>query len=87
MRLIDAEAINPNIYEISPKKFGIFQEVAKKLPTMQAISVDKIKRVGEEIAKLKHEQEDAEGHYIWWNNAVENCLHEIDKLIAESEDK
>lgn len=45
---------------------------------------EKIKQTREEIEQLKHKATDVEG-YRWWNNAIENCLHELDKLIKESE--
>ena len=79
MRLIDADSINPNIYEISPKKFGVFQEVAKKLSTMQAIPVDKVKQAREEIENLTP----------WDEGTVEmyEVLAILDKLIAGSEEK
>lgn len=47
--------------------------------------MNRIKQAREEIEQLKHEHTDVEG-YRWWNNAIENCLHELDKLMAESED-
>lgn len=50
---------------------------------VKAIPLDKVKQAREEIEQLKHKATDIEG-YRWWNNAIENCLHEIDKLI-ESE--
>ena len=43
-----------------------------------------IKQAREEIEQLKHKATDVEG-YRWWNNAIENCLQELDKLIESEE--
>lgn len=54
-----------------------------KAKEVQAIPLDEVKQAREYIGQLKHKNTDVEG-YRWWNNAIENCLHEIDRLI-ESE--
>lgn len=52
---------------------------------IDAIPLDKVKQARKDIEQLKHKATDVEG-YRWWNNAIDNCLHELDSLIAESEE-
>ena len=42
--------------------------------------------VTDEIKALKHDHTDVSG-YRWWNNAIDNALHIIRDIKAESEKK
>jgi hypothetical protein len=80
-RLIDAEKYRKEFLDsrdFEPMKILDFQ------PTVKAISLDKVKQAREEIEQLKHKNTDVEG-YRWWNNAIDNCLHELDELIESEE--
>jgi len=89
MRLIDAEdylyrerpvGLSDELYEESHLYKSIMEQ-----EVVQAIPLDKVKQAREYMGQLKHKNTDVEG-YRWWNNAIKNCLHEIDRLI-ESEDE
>ena len=62
--------------------FDDFKDCYKARLMIDITSV--LNRLRVEIELLKHHNTDVSG-YRWWNNAIDNCLHEIDAFKAESE--
>lgn len=47
--------------------------------------LERMDKIKEDIKRLKHQNTDMASDH-WWNNAIDNCLHEIDKYKPESEE-
>lgn len=54
------------------------KESDNKLYEMQ----ETIRNLKENLQCTKHKATDIEG-YRWWNNAIDNCTHELEKLLNE----
>ena len=81
MRLIDADLVKPAMENSDdsllnqPMTIRHVESLLDDLPTVQVVSLDRIKEAREEISKMRKEH----------NVSVTDCLDVLDKLIAEVE--
>lgn len=83
-KIIDATELNGYKFGlISPYAQKLFHETINNAPTVQAISLDKVKKAREELYEVAHADADA------WNTVIdlEDALAIIDNLIEEGEGK
>ncbi len=81
-RIIDATELNGYKFGlISPYAQKLFHETINNAPTVQAISLDKVKKAREELYEVAHADADAYDMVI----DLDDALSILDKLIKEGE--
>ena len=82
MQIPTADVVERGEYERVLKNINFLsQQNGKNLDTIFDLR-SKIDKAIAEIEELKHKNTDVEG-YRWWNNAIENVLHILERNIGE----